>query len=267
MAGRPRLRRWRPRQPDTSHVTAHRLNGPLLRIDNPIECNASLGILLELIPAVDRHAGGAEHLDAKIRRAFHRLLANQMRAGLRVIEQVGTTDVVLAKDRVDIRVEATELPLFNVLAQNRSQLNNRVTMRRNWTRAHRHLPIDEFQPHPRRIFAQFEELPRRHFGRADDRHFTSQASIPQGISDHFLFCRPQSKLSGMIRSALSVASVLLVTSAVVAQTAHRASAPAATQRARYEVNVPPGFQKLTIGDHSVLVEPADITWVQEAGRL
>lgn len=69
----------------------------------------------------------------------------------------------------------------------------------------------------------------------------------------------------MIRSALSVAGVLLVTSTVVAQTAPApASAPAATQRARYEVNVPPGFQKLTAADHSVLVEPADIPWVQEA---
>ena len=45
-------------------------------------------------------------------------------------------------------------------------------------------------------------------------------------------------------------------------TAPVATAPAATARARHQITVPPGFQKVTVGFRTALCEPADEAWVK-----
>jgi hypothetical protein len=66
----------------------------------------------------------------------------------------------------------------------------------------------------------------------------------------------------MIR--LSVVTLLVTITFSAGADTSPTSAPATTQRARYEIITPPGFQRLTIGDHSVIAEPADLPWIQEA---
>ncbi|HTL30142.1 MAG TPA: hypothetical protein VL282_13010 [Tepidisphaeraceae bacterium] len=69
----------------------------------------------------------------------------------------------------------------------------------------------------------------------------------------------------MIRFLAAVASLSILSTAIVAQPATgAASAPATTQRARFEIIIPPGFQKVTIGGHTVLAEPTDLPWITEA---
>jgi hypothetical protein len=67
----------------------------------------------------------------------------------------------------------------------------------------------------------------------------------------------------MIRS-IAIALVACSTILTFAQTQPApASAPATTQRARYEIITPPGFQKVKIGEHTVIAEPIDLPWIQE----
>ena len=43
-----------------------------------------------------------------------------------------------------------------------------------------------------------------------------------------------------------------------------AAAPAAETHKRQEMVVPPGYQKVTVGDHTVLCEAAEAAWVKQA---
>jgi hypothetical protein len=68
----------------------------------------------------------------------------------------------------------------------------------------------------------------------------------------------------MIRT-IAIALLAASTIPTLGQTAPApTAAPASTQRAKYDIVVPPGFQKVTIGAHSVIAEPSDLPWIQEA---
>ncbi len=69
----------------------------------------------------------------------------------------------------------------------------------------------------------------------------------------------------MIRIFAAVAFISIWSITIAAQPATTAtSAPATAQRPPYEIITPPGFQKLTIGQHSIIAEPKDLPWIQDA---
>src|SRR4051812_13552427 len=106
-----------------------------------------------------------------------------MQALCREEQQVGTTNVKVAKDRVHIGEQLPEPILRDVLLKNRCQCNHNESMIRNRTWAYRDLPIDELQPHSWRIFAELQELPSGHLDRADGHR---DGIIPRNSSPHLM---------------------------------------------------------------------------------
>src|SRR5947209_7832742 len=75
--------------------------------------------------------------------------------------------------------------------------------------------------------------------------------------------------SRMIRQqAIFLTALLLLGEIGIAQTTAPTSAPATgpatTRRARWELVLPPGFVKLSVGDHLAICDAADEPWVKEA---
>src|SRR4051812_12627945 len=57
--------------------------------------------------------------------------------------------------------------------------------------------------------------------------------------------------------------IALVGTLALSSRAEPAPVPSTTAPARYEMVMPPGFEKVTVGSHVALCKPADLEWVKK----
>jgi hypothetical protein len=159
-------------------------DGVRLWINYPVVGDFVGGVEFELVGLVDGNAGGREDFNAKIGWDGDAVTFDEMQARLGDKENVGTTDIVVAKDRVNVAYQCAKIVLMDVDTQNDPKLCVGVGMGKRRAGAHADFSVNEFEANAGWIFAEHHELLGGHsrsaVGRFDliqNRHFTPRHTL------------------------------------------------------------------------------------------
>jgi hypothetical protein len=151
-------------------VEAEGLEGFGDGIDEPVVGDVMVGVELEFVDFVGGGAGGGEDFDAEVGGDGDAVTGDEVEAGFGDKNNVGTADVFVAENCVDVADESAEVVRNDVIREEDTKASVGVRVVEGGAGAHADFSVDEFKAHAGRVFAEHEEFLGGHFGLVECGH-------------------------------------------------------------------------------------------------